>query len=383
MREALALAERGRGFTSPNPRVGAVIVRDGQVVGRGYHEAFGAAHAEVNAIAEAGERTRGADVYVTLEPCCVWGKTPPCTDALIEAGVRRVVVPVCDPNPDVAGRGLSILRDAGVLVETGCLEDEARLLNEPYFRYRATGLPAVTIKLAVTIDGRLTGGVSSDRWVTSETSRRRVHAMRGASDAVLVGVGTVLADDPQLTDRRGAARRQPARVIADSRLSTPARSALLREAGPVRTILCCVESPETVARAAQLTERGAEIWYMEAGSDGRVDMTLLLRRLADDGMTDILCEGGATIATRLLDESLVTRVAFFIAPRMAGAAGVPALRALRAPTGLCDVSWEAIDRDALMTARVEPHREEQRDAGRCGATPDRNDIKDVTTCSQD
>ncbi|MCD4690653.1 bifunctional diaminohydroxyphosphoribosylaminopyrimidine deaminase/5-amino-6-(5-phosphoribosylamino)uracil reductase RibD, partial [bacterium] len=241
MHEAIDLAARGRGHTSPNPRVGAVLVKNNMVIGRGYHETYGGPHAEVNALAEAGETARGADLYVTLEPCCVWGKTPPCTEAIIGAGVRRVIVPLMDPNPDVSGRGIAILRDAGVVVEVGCLETEAADLNAPYMYFRRTGLPHVTLKLAVTVDGRITMSDPAERWISGEASRDRVHAMRSDADAILVGVGTLLADDPQLTDRRrDGGSRQPARIIADSLLRTPSDAAVIRGADAARTIIAAV-----------------------------------------------------------------------------------------------------------------------------------------------
>ncbi|HYW68762.1 MAG TPA: bifunctional diaminohydroxyphosphoribosylaminopyrimidine deaminase/5-amino-6-(5-phosphoribosylamino)uracil reductase RibD, partial [bacterium] len=224
MGRAFELARRGLGSTSPNPIVGAVIVRDGEVVGEGYHERYGGAHAEVNALAEAGPKAAGATLYVTLEPCSVSGNTPPCTDAILSAGISRTVVPIEDPNPDVSGRGLAILREAGVGVECGLMHDEARAINAPYFKYRSTGLPFTTLKLALSLDGRIAPPSGGPRWTSSPESRALVHSMRSTTDCVMVGIGTVLADDPLLTARtpesgeRDPSARQPARLVLDSGL---------------------------------------------------------------------------------------------------------------------------------------------------------------------
>ncbi len=401
MLEAIALAERGRGYTSPNPRVGAVLVRDGEVVGRGYHESYGGPHAEVNAIADAGELARGADLYVTLEPCCVWGNTPPCTDAILRAGIRRVVMPINDPNPDVAGRGVDILREEGVVVDVGSLEDEAVRLNAPYIRFRETGLPLVTLKLAVTLDGRITTGSSTaegstsrdsasgspeDRWISGEDSRRRVHAMRGASDAVLVGIGTVMADDPELTDRRAdRPGRQPVRIVADSRLRTPLEGRLVATASSERTIVAGLQDPAFAAKAAALESRGVTVWRFPAGGDGHLDAHPLLRRIASEGMTDILCEGGSTFGTALLDQGLATRLAVFVAPKLSGSGGVPALGELRRHVQLETATWERVGDDMLLTASAHgvaasiPGPDGTDDEAGSGSAPTNEDAK---TCSR-
>ncbi len=381
MREAISLAERGRGYTSPNPRVGALLVRDGEIVGRGYHESYGGAHAEVNAIADAGDAARGADLYVTLEPCCVWGNTPPCTDAIRQAGIRRVVMPIDDPNPDVAGRGATMLREAGVIVDIGCLDDEARRLNEAYIRFRATGLPLVTLKLAVTLDGRITSWRAKDRWISGEQSRRRVHAMRGASDAVLVGIGTVLADDPDLTDRRGdGTERQPVRIVADSHLRIPVDARLVSTAGAVRTVVACIDEEGLAARAATLEKENVTVWRLPVASDGRLDAVALMRRLAAEGMTDVLCEGGSTLGTALLDRNLATRLAVFVAPKVAGAGELPALRELGRHIRLENATWERMGDDMLLIASVDAARDGSNTvAGSRGVLQ----TEGATTCSQD
>ncbi len=375
MRQALELAERGRGRTSPNPRVGAVVVRDGVVVGRGYHASYGGPHAEVHAIADAGERVAGADLYVTLEPCCVWGRTPPCTEAIIGAGIARTVVSIVDPNPEVSGRGLEALRAAGVRVELGCLDEDATALNAAYLAFRRTGLPLVTLKLAVTLDGRLTVGASPDRWITGEAARRRVHEMRSGVDAVMVGVGTVLADDPELTDRREEAKeRQPARIVLDSDLRTPAESRLAASARKQRTIVACTAEGAGGASRALLERSGVEIWTMPADRNGRTDAGSVLRRAAEEGMIDILCEGGAKLATTLISSGLAGRLAAFIAPKLGGDGEVPAVRDLTRPVGLFEPQWSRLGDDVLLTARFgTPQDDEQ--------TAHREEAK--AACSQD
>jgi len=374
MDRAFELAERGRGATSPNPVVGAVIVKDGEIVGAGYHERFGGPHAEVNALAQAGQRACGATLYVTLEPCSISGKTPPCTDAIVAAGVARTVVPVEDPNPRVSGRGLSILRDAGVEVELGLMREEARVLNAPYFKYRRTGLPFTTLKLALSLDGRIAPPSGGPRWTSSAASRELVHAMRANVDCVMVGIGTVLADDPRLTDRRtetggeppdgtrGTGRgspergaRQPARLVLDTHLRIPVESALVTGAREVRTIVACCDSADS-SRCAVLENAGVTVWR-SAACDGTLDMASVLRQAADEGFISILSEGGAAVASSLLGSGLVDRVAFFVAPRLYGAGGTPAFGALHESWwdglgGFRNGRWTDIGGDGLFEADV-------------------------------
>jgi diaminohydroxyphosphoribosylaminopyrimidine deaminase/5-amino-6-(5-phosphoribosylamino)uracil reductase len=357
MSEALTLARFAKGSTSPNPVVGAVIVRDGRTVGMGRHERYGAAHAEVNALAQAGDLARGATVYVTLEPCCVWSNTPPCTDALIAAGVARVVAATEDPNPDVAGRGIRILRDAGIQVDVGVLREHAVQLNAPYIKFRRTGLAHVVLKLAMSLDGRITPP-GRPEWVSCPASRRGVHAMRGESDCVMVGIGTVVADDPLLTDRRegeGSTDRQPARLVVDRNLRTPLDSALVETAREIETIVACTAAADA-EREAALAKRGVTVWRCAESASG-VDLREVLSRLAAHGKLAVLCEGGSHLASSLLSEGLADRVAFFVAPRIFGPECVPAFSGLDddwwvGSRRLSDVSWTGINGDVLLEANV-------------------------------
>jgi diaminohydroxyphosphoribosylaminopyrimidine deaminase / 5-amino-6-(5-phosphoribosylamino)uracil reductase len=355
MRRALDLARGGAGFTSPNPLVGAVLVRENEVVGAGYHQRYGGPHAEVHALDAAGDRARGATLYVTLEPCCVSGRTPPCTDALIRAGVARVILPVNDPNPAVSGRGVEQLRDAGIEVDRGLLEAEAVRLNAPYFRYRQKGLPLVTLKLAMSIDGRVRPPAGGPRWTSSEASRRHVHEMRSTTDCVMVGAGTMVTDDPRLTDRRNdRPARQPDRLVVDTHLRTPANASMLGESMG-RTIFVCGETASRQRRSA-MEGNGALVWSVPERA-GRVDLRAAMQRCAESGMLSVLAEGGPTVATSLINEGLVDRVAFFVAPRLYGAGGLPAFAELGPAGGSTNgqlrfenASWRQIGGDYLFEA---------------------------------
>ena len=362
MERAFELAKRGRGATSPNPVVGAVIVKDGEVVGAGYHERYGGPHAEVNAIAEAGPKTSGATLYVTLEPCSISGNTPPCTDAILTAGIGRTVVPIEDPNPKVAGRGLSILREAGLEVDLGLMHDEARVLNAPYFKYRSTALPFTTLKLALSLDGRIAPPRGGPRWTSSSASRAVVHTMRAETDCVMVGVGTVLADNPRLTARGPSGEgnvaddgRQPARLVLDTHLRVPRDSAAVAGAREFRTIVACAESASD-STSSTLEEDGVEVWRCKE-SDGRLELRDVLKRAASEGLIAVLAEGGASVATSLLSDGLVDRVAFFVAPRLYGAAGLPALASLDerwwgGSSRFVGGKWTEIGGDCLFEADV-------------------------------
>lgn len=317
MREALALAARARGLVSPNPMVGAVVVSKGKVVGRGFHEKYGEAHAEVNALREAGDLARGATLYCSLEPCCHQGKTPPCTRAVIGSGIKRVVIAMEDPNPKVAGQGVEELRAAGIEVVSGLLTREARMLNEFFVTYHELKRPFVTIKWAMTLDGRTGTDSNHSRWISNEASRQYVHELRGWHDAILIGIGTILADDPMLNVRiENYAGRQPVRVVVDGDLSIPRRARMLRErdVGPV-ILVTTNHAPEAARKA--LEEDGHRVVILD-GSRRLIDMRQLLEFLASEKITSVLAEGGRQIHTSLLKLDLVDKVVAYVSPKIVG-----------------------------------------------------------------
>jgi diaminohydroxyphosphoribosylaminopyrimidine deaminase / 5-amino-6-(5-phosphoribosylamino)uracil reductase len=310
MKRALELAEAGRGHVEPNPLVGAIVARDGRVVGEGYHEHYGEAHAEVNALTAAGDSARGATLYVTLEPCCHHGKTPPCTDAVLRAGIVRVVAALQDPFPQVAGKGAELLRAAGVAVEFGPCEAEARRQNAPYLKLLATGRPYVHAKWAMTLDGKIATRTGDSKWISNEASRRWVHQLRGRMDAVIVGVGTVLADDPQLT-ARPPGPRTPARVVLDSHVRTPPGAHVVRTARETPTWIVTAGS-----RPQELVDAGCEVVALPA--EGRPWVGALLDEMGRRRMTNVLVEGGSAVLGSFLDARAIEEVHVFIAPRLAG-----------------------------------------------------------------
>jgi len=313
MRRALELAERGRGYVEPNPLVGAVLVRDGHLVGEGWHQKFGEAHAEVNALAAAGENARGATFYVTLEPCCHHGKTPPCTGAVIGAGIQRVVAAMKDPFPQVAGKGAEMLRNAGIAVDVGVCELEARRLNAPYLTLLEKGRPYVHAKWAMTLDGKIATRTRDSKWISNEASRRVSHQIRSRMDGILVGIGTVLADDPRLTSRPPGPRT-PTRIVLDSRGLTPLDSQLVRTARELPTLI--FTTTPAPATSDELAARGCEVVHV-AGSQ-RPELNAVLCNLAKRQFTNVLVEGGAAVLGSFLDAGLIDEVHVFIAPILAG-----------------------------------------------------------------
>lgn len=355
MRRALELAVRGEGAVEPNPIVGAVIVdADRNLIAEGYHGAFGGPHAELNALAQAGSRAMGSTLFITLEPCCHVGKTPPCTDALIAAGVKRVVVGTPDPNPKVAGGGIARLRAAGIDVDVGMLEQEARVLIAPFRKWIETGTPYVHAKWAMTLDGKLAARTGSSRWISNEQSRAVVHELRGRMDGILIGRGTAIADDPLLT-ARPPGPRTPARIVLDSRARLPIGSQLVRtvDAAPV-----IVVAHESVAGddVARLRERGVEVLLLPqatskaAVSPGRESprpsLELLLKELGRRGFTNVLVEGGADLLGSLFDASLIDEVHVFLGPKLAGGS---AAKSPLAGFGISDMSQAP----TLESSRIE------------------------------
>lgn len=317
MKRALALARKGIGKTSPNPAVGCVIVNQGKIVGEGWHKRAGGHHAEVHALQMAGDSARGADVYVTLEPCSHTGKTPPCCDALIRAGVMRVIAGMSDPNPAVNGNGLKALELAGIQTECGVLEDECRKINRPFIKHISTGLPYVTFKCAMTLDGNIASATGESRWISGEQSRRHVHKMRSANDAIMVGVDTIIADNPQLNVRH-VIGKDPLRIIVDSRLRTPETVTVLNQGAANGTLIAtCEKNPEMHLR---YTNQGAKIILCDE-HDGRVFMPGLLKKLGKMGIQSVLLEGGSRLAGDMVRQSLIDEFAIFIAPKILGSDG--------------------------------------------------------------
>jgi len=315
MARALELAERGRGRVEPNPLVGAVAVRDGRVVGEGFHERFGGPHAEPNAIAAAGEACRGATLYVTLEPCTHQGNTPPCVPAVVGAGFARVVAAMIDPDPRNQGRGIEQLRKAGIEVEVGLLEAAAQRLNAPFTKLTTRGLPFVTAKWAMSLDGKTATRTGDSRWVSSVPSRELVHTLRGQMDAVLVGLGTVLADDPLLT-ARPPGPRTATRIVADSAARLPLGSRLVGSAAAAPLLVATTDRAPAERRAA-LAAAGAEVLVLPA-ERGRVDLRALMAELGRRRATNVLLEGGGELCAAALAAGLVDKVLAFVAPRLVG-----------------------------------------------------------------
>lgn len=360
MRLALRLARKGVPRTSPNPAVGAVLVRGGREVGSGYHRAPGTPHAEIEAIRAAGKGTRGADLYVTLEPCDHTGRTGPCTEAIIRAGIRRVAAAMEDPNPRVRGRGFRTLRRAGIEVRTGILERQARGLNEPYCRWIVTGRPFVTLKLALSLDGQIAGASGSSRWITGEKARGIVHRMRATADAVLVGGKTFRADDPLLTARRPGARN-PRRVVLTSDLVRAANGRLLRE-GAGETIFVCPRGVDG-AGVDRLRRAGARVILLPSRGK-RIDAGVFLAALGREEITSLLVEGGGETAGWLAAAGAVDRYLLFVAPRLLGE-GVRAVSGFSAAgpekgIRLVFTSVRRVGEDLMVTA--EPARESGREA---------------------
>jgi diaminohydroxyphosphoribosylaminopyrimidine deaminase/5-amino-6-(5-phosphoribosylamino)uracil reductase len=317
MKRALTLAKKGVGSTSPNPAVGCVIVKNGAIIGEGWHKRAGGPHAEIFALEMAGEEARGADVYVTLEPCCHTGKTPPCCDALIEAGVKRVVVGMSDPNPQVDGGGLRALEQAEIETLCGILENDCRAINLPFIKQVTTGMPHVTYKCAMTLDGNIATITGESRWISCEQSRKYVHKMRASMDAIMVGVDTVIADNPQLTVRH-VAGKNPLRIIVDTRLRTPESVNVLNGELSSRTIIATTESNPRVH--LRYIKQGATI-IVCAEYDGRVSMIDLLQKLGIMGVQSILLEGGSRLAGSMLQLGLIDELVFFMAPKIIGSNG--------------------------------------------------------------
>ncbi len=358
MKEALKLARKGLGKTSPNPMVGTVIVKDKRIISRGYHHHFGGNHAEVNAIQNAGENLARSTLYVTLEPCCYHGKTPPCVDAIIKSNIGRVVIGTLDPNPRVHGKGVELLERGGIETTVGVLEAECRDLNEAHFKYMTTRLPLVTLKFAQTLDGRIATATGKSRWISSEKFRRLAHRLRAINDAVMVGIETVLADDPRLTVRL-VKGRNPTRVVLDSGLRIPPGAGVIRSREEAPVIIA------TTSRADEkkvhfLRNLGIEVLLAPEDEAGEVDLKHLLRVLGERGISSVLVEGGAGVITSLLSRSLADRIVAAIAPKIMGkgieAVGELDIREISQAVKLAFTRTYRAGEDLVVEARVGAHQ---------------------------
>jgi len=344
------LARLALGQVSPNPAVGALIVKDGEIVGQGYTHPPGLDHAEIAALKQAGERARGGVMYVTLQPCCHYGRTPPCTQAIINAGISELHLATLDANPLVSGKGKAELERAGIRVRVGEREDEARQINEAYTKFITEGVPFITIKFAMSLDGKIAARSGDSKWISGEQSRKHVHRLRYATDAVMVGINTVLVDDPRLTARccgkGGMLKKQPLRVIVDSRGRTPLSARVLSEPG--QTVLVLGRPMEPAVRGS-FERAGVELWEPPS-ADGWVDLARLMKVLGERGITSVLVEGGGVLIGSLFDMALVDKVVAFIAPIIIGGEGAKTA-----------VAGRGIDRvmDSLRLKRVGVERFEE------------------------
>lgn len=346
MRRALKLAERGTGFTNPNPLVGAVIVKDGRIIGEGWHRLYGSDHAEVDAFRNATEDVGGADMYVTLEPCSHYGKTPPCARAIVEKGIKRVFIGLTDPNPLVSGRGIQMLRDNGIHVESGFLEDEGRRLNEIFLKYITTGLPFCIMKTAMTLDGKIATATGDSKWITGELSRKHVHDLRHKVSGIMAGIGTIMADDPMLTTRLdGKEGKDPVRIIIDSSARIPLDAKVLNLDSKAGTIIAATEKADKDKLRA-LKAKGAEVIVTPLKDNG-VDLDFLMRELGTRKIDSVLLEGGGRVNYAALKSGIVDKVNVFIAPKLIGGEDA------RTP-----VEGEGIRqmKDAILLCKTEYHK---------------------------
>lgn len=358
MRAALRLAQKGYGYTSPNPMVGALLVKGSVVIGQGWHRRAGGPHAEVAAIRQAQRKdynTKGATLYVTLEPCCTTGRTPPCTEAIVAAGIRRIVVGTTDPNPEHAGRGFRVLKKAGLEVRRGVLRNEAEQLIAPFAHWMLNGTPWVTVKAAMTLDGKIATEAGQSKWITSEAARREGMRLRKGADAILVGSETVLADDPSLTVR-GNYRGSPLRrIVLDSRARTPLDATVVQDAFSKHTVVVANKNASK-SKLAQLRER-ITVWTAPMRK-GHIDLKWLLKRLGKEGLAHLLVEGGGEVNASFIQQGLAHEAAFFYAPKILGggrsrrAVGGEGTRHFVQAARLVDANWKRLGPDLMLTARV-------------------------------
>lgn len=352
--KALKLAKKGKGYVSPNPLVGAVLVKNGRVIGEGYHKRFGGLHAEVEALKSATEEVKGATLYVTLEPCAHFGKQPPCVHSILEAGVQRVVIGTKDPNPLVNGKGIRFLKDHGINVTVGVKQKACQKLNEAYFKFITTRLPFTTVKIAQTLDAKIATLTGQSRWITSEAARKQVHILRHEHDAILVGIETVLKDNPALTVRllEGV---NPKRFVLDSYLRIPLDCQLLSDSEVRKTIVVTLREASK-EKIEQIQSRGAEVWQLPAGEDGKIALPELWKKMGEGEIASLLIEGGSQVFTSVIKEKLVDRVIIFVAPKLLGA-GIDCLqdlgiRDLKQAVVLKDLECEKLGPDLMITGKI-------------------------------
>lgn len=364
MRRAIQLAGNGAGHVNPNPMVGCVVVKDNNIISEAYHERYGGFHAERLALMRCPADTRGASLFVTLEPCCHFGKTPPCTDFIIEKGISEVFVGITDPNPLVAGNGIKILQNAGITVHTGICEDEIKELNKVFIKYITTKRPYVVLKTAMTLDGKIASYSGDSKWVSSDSSRQLVHKMRNDLSGIVAGVGTVLADNPSLSCRLAISDKkahQPIRIIVDSNISTPLDCNIVSSAKEQRTIIATTDafmSSESIARKAdELRDKGVEILQC-ASKGGRVDINDMVTKLGSLGIDSLLLEGGGTLNASFLEAGAVDEVCCFIAPKIIGGKTAPSpvsgqgIEKMCNAIALSDVDIQRIENDILIKGKI-------------------------------
>lgn len=357
MRRAIELAKKGGGFVHPNPLVGCVVVKDGQVIAEGYHEKYGGFHAERNALTYCKTETKDALLYVTLEPCCHYGKTPPCTEIIIEKGIKKVFVGILDPNPLVAGKGVKMLQDAGIEVEVGICEDEIRELNKVFLKYITTKWPYVIMKTAMTLDGKIAAHTGDSKWVTNEESRKMVHQLRSEMAGVVVGINTVLADDPMLTCRLEGNHHQPARIVVDSKLRIPIDCQLVKTANQYQTIVACADDVCRDVRPCVSTTTDIELLHCKS-KDDHVDINDLMTQLGAQGIDSLLLEGGGTLNAAFLEAGCVDEVWAFIAPKIIGGSESKTPVAGKGIDRMCDaiklqdIDIQNINGDILIKGKI-------------------------------
>ena len=354
LKHARELAEKGRYSCSPNPMVGAVVISDGKIVGEGYHKRAGEPHAEINAIANANSKIENSTLIVTLEPCSTYGRTPPCTEAIIKAGIKKVIIGTIDPNPKHAGKAVEILKNAGIEVELAN-DPDCKSLNEKFNHFITAGLPFVHAKWAMTLDGKIATRTGSSKWISGGESRKAVHKLRAEYDAILTGSGTVLKDDPKLNVRLEGKWRQPIKVVIDSELKTPPNANLLKSGS--KTIITCGENA-SIEKKRELENKGAKIIKVATGDNGKIILSELFIKLAAEGISSVFVEGGSSLLGALFDSSLINKVTVFIAPKIIGGleslspVGGIGIEKITDAIKLDTLQFEKIDRDIMITGSV-------------------------------